>query len=224
MDWLRRLLEAWRTRRQAVVRRVVILRISGLEPALVDRYLDEGLLHYLALLADIGTRADCCEVRPKDIQLLALAAGKVGLRTVALASLLLSQPPDADAICAADLEQQERLIAALGHFRPGIVLCDFDMPARLTQFFGPDPTENQRHILRDVYARMDEVVGKAFSFVDDRTVLLVAISAPSDNGSATSPAAAGLLFSSRRLAATAASEILLPATLLGLFGPGADKP
>src|SRR3990172_12246885 len=55
MDWVRRMLGGWLARRQAKIRRVMVLRLEGLDPGQVDKYLDEGLLHSLALLADIGT-------------------------------------------------------------------------------------------------------------------------------------------------------------------------
>ena len=73
------------------------------------------------------------------------------------------------------------------------------MPARLKQLFGPQPDESQRFVLRDVYARMDEIVGKAFSFVDERTALLAVIRCPSVGEVAPTSASANLLFSSRRL-------------------------
>jgi hypothetical protein len=49
------------------------------------------------------------------------------------------------------------------------------MLAQLESLFGPTPDAEQRLVLRDVHVRMDEVVGKAMSFVDARTVFLAAI-------------------------------------------------
>jgi len=222
MDWVRRMLHGWRTSGRGGVRRVVVLGFAGLEPALVDRYLEQDLLHYSALLSDVGTRADWVDSRTLDAARLASAIGKFGVRTVALPSPHLSSPADMQAICAADRQQQDRLIAALARWRPGVVLSEFDMPAQLARLFGPDPDARERQVIRDVYARMDEIVGKAFSFVDDRTVLLAAIAGPRVAGASEQSAAAGLIFASCPLDAVGppgiAPGIELQATVLRLLG------
>ena len=213
MNWGRRLLENWRTGGRSRVRRVIVLGFNGLKPALVDHFLEQDLLHYSALLSDIGTRADWVDSWTLDVARLASAIGKFGVRTVALPSPHLSSPADMQAICAADRLQQERLIAALKRSRPGLVACDFDMPAQLARLFGPDPDDSERLVIRDVYARMDEIVGKAYSFVDDRTVLLAAIPSPT-----TAEVADGLLFASCPPDAVGRPESSLEATVLRLLG------
>jgi hypothetical protein len=66
-------------------------------------------------------------------------------------------------------------MAVLSRRRTQVVAAVFDMPLQLERLFGPHPQSDQQLILRDVYARMDEVVGKAFSFVDETTVLLAVV-------------------------------------------------
>jgi hypothetical protein len=218
MDWLRRLLAKWRTHGPVGVRRIIVLEIVGLEPALVDDYLEQGLLHHLALLCDIGGRAlfSNSALSAADGSL-CNAIGELGIRSIVLRPAAPRQPVDLAAICAADRAQQERLFAALARSRPAVVVGVFDMPARTERLFGPRPDENQRLVLRDVYARMDEVVGKAFSFVDTRTALLAVIRGQACGEPAPSSTRTGLLFSSRKLSrlgadrsdlATSISDIL----------------
>jgi hypothetical protein len=218
MEWVRRLIDGWRTSGQGRVRRVIVLGFAGLEPALVDHYLEQGLLHYFALLSDIGTRASWADSRPHDAARLAGAIGKLGVQAVALPSPHLSSPADLKTICEADRLQQERLIAVLTRSRPGIIACDFDMPAQLARLLGPDPDDSERLVIRDVYARMDEIVGKAFSFVDDRTVLLAAIASPNLARSDETSTTPGLIFASCAPDAIGTSEIALRATVLRLLG------
>lgn len=52
--WLWRLARGWGARSRAKVRRVVILGLDGLDPQLVDSFLEEGLLPNLAKLRDEG--------------------------------------------------------------------------------------------------------------------------------------------------------------------------
>ena len=115
------------------------------------------------------------------------------------------------AVCAADRERQESLYAALLSVRRGMVATIFDMPAqlnrRLTSIEDERRGEAWRLVIRDTYARMDEVVGKTLSFVDEQTVLLVV------------PAAVeGLLFSNIKLSASNAQWTDIGPTVLELLG------
>ncbi len=218
MAWLWRLLARWRTRRQSRVCHVVVVGFEGLEPALVDHYLEQGLLHNLALLGDVGTRAAWVDSRPFDAASLAATIGGHGVQVVLLPAQSAPGQENLTTICADDTAQQERLIAALARSRPGVVVCVFDMPARQQILSGPHPDEGQRIVLRDVYARMDEIVGKAFSFVDDRTVLLAAIPSFNVAGVATESAAQGLIFASCPLDVAGPAIVALPSTVLHLLG------
>ena len=222
MNWLWRWLESWRAGGKSAVRRVIVLEIDGLEPALVDEYLEQGLLHSLALLSDIGARVPLVNSPTYAIGgSICDALRKSGVRTVELLPLEPPKPTDLTAICAVDRGQQQRLFAALARLRPAVVVCKFDMPARLKQLFGPQPDESQRYVLRDVYARMDEIVGKAFSFVDEKTALLAVIRGESSGDVAPTSAETGLLYSSRKLSDSASEGAELAAVVTGLLNPPA---
>jgi hypothetical protein len=219
MNWLRRLLaNAW-TRDRGQVRRVVVVVLEGLKPALIDYYLEQGLLHNLALLSDVGTRILLRDLEIDLAEPLASAGVKNRLRTRVLRAMSIRNPPDLNAICAADRLQQERMITALSRARGGLVVAVFDMPLQLARLFGPDPTDDQRQITRDVYARMDEIVGKAFSFVDAATVLFVVVSRCDDGPTADRPSA-GLLFASCPAERLGSAEVRLPSAVLHLLGVG----
>lgn len=175
MNWLRNLLAAWRTKRTRGIRRVVVLKLVGLDLSRVDQYLAEGLLHYLALLGDIGSRARLEGANVLDVVSVAENLRFHGLRAIALANVPPASPVDLDRLCVADRAQQEQLICVLQRRQPCVVLCEFDMLVQLGLLFGPEPDADQQLILRDVYARMDEIVGKALSFVDEATALLVVV-------------------------------------------------
>jgi hypothetical protein len=98
-----------------------------------------------------------------------------------------------------------------------VVVGVFDMPARVEQLFGPRPDESQHLVLRDVYARMDEIVGKAFSFVDEQTALLVVVGAQRVGEVAPPSARAGLLFSSRKLSGLIAGKIEIESAIAALL-------
>ena len=218
MDWFWRLVGHWQSNGSNKIRRVIVLVIDGIEPALVDEYLEQGLLHHLALLGDIGGRTPLI-----NSAMLAAggslcdAVGELGVRSVELRSVVPRQPANLAAICAADREQQERLYTALGRSRPPVVVGVFDMPARVEQLFGTRPDESQRLVLRDVYARMDEIVGKAFSFVDEQTALLVVVGAQRVGEVAPPSARAGLLFSSRKLSGLIAGKIEIESAIAALL-------
>ncbi|MGD9633025.1 MAG: hypothetical protein AB7U97_07085 [Pirellulales bacterium] len=153
---------------------MVVLWLSGLDVARVDQLLEVGLLHYLALLSDIGVRVRVEGDAVVDFDSFVRRVRTIAPRTKALSPVPAAVPIDLDGICAADRAQQERLFAALDRRRPQVVACEFDMVAQLNRLFGSTPDEQQL-ILRDVYARMDENVGKAFSFVDEETALVAII-------------------------------------------------
>jgi hypothetical protein len=228
MEWMRRLLAGMRATATGRFRRVVLVVLDGLEPGLVELYLEQGLLHNLALLSDVGTRAVWINSRPLTLDNYAATVAKSGIRTTTLFPLSCPTPPDVEALCAADRDQQERLLAALLRGRSGLVLSVFDLPARLVQLFshGPDanPDAGQQQVLRDVYVRMDEVVGKAFSLVDDRTALVVGIPAQRFAEASADALAAGLVFASCRTDCIDPSGVTFPADLLRLMGVETGEP
>jgi hypothetical protein len=82
------------------------------------------------------------------------------------------------------------------------------MPWRVAQAFDPQSggfcDEDRKQVIRDVYLRMDEVVGKAFSFVDDETALLVVVADCARGQSFWPPFGRGLLFCNWKLAGAGA--------------------
>ena len=120
------------------------------------------------------------------------------IRAVAIPSVTLSPHPDLDVICAADQLQQEQMTSAVQRGRNRVVVCKFDMLRQLARLFGPRPSAEQQLVIRDGYARMDEVVGKALSCCDSETTLLVVI--PPNSGSPDSKLRPknGMIFSSHR--------------------------
>ena len=225
MDWFWRLFGRGRENGPSRVRRIIVLVIDGLEPALVDAYLEQGLLHHLALLGDFGGRGPLVHSATGAASGSLLdAIGKLGVPVVELQPVEPRQPADLEAICAADRHQQERLFAALARSRPTVVVGVFDMPARVKRLFGPRPDESQRLVLRDIYARMDEIVGKAFSFVDAGTALLAAIDASKTGEGASPSTSLGLLFSSRRLSRLDSAGIDLESAVAGLLRTPTGSP
>ena len=69
MDWVRRMFGGWRAKGQGRVRRVIVVGLEGLDPALVEEYLEQGLLHNLALLA---RRRHVCAARRDRVAALAV--------------------------------------------------------------------------------------------------------------------------------------------------------
>jgi hypothetical protein len=221
MNWLRSLLATLRSKRRGPFRRVIVLVIEGLEPSRVDDYLEQGLLHWLALLSDIGARAAWQDAPLFDARKLELRLTDARVRTTTLPASS-SSANDLAAICALDRQQQESLFAALTRRRAGVVLAVFDMPARLARLYGSQPSAEQQAIVRDVYARMDEIVGKAFSFVDDETVLLTAISPP-QSGDSPPGGNTGMIFASCPPEQLDSSEITHASTLLHWLGADSGK-
>jgi hypothetical protein len=170
----------------------------GLEPVALARYLDQGLLHNLALLNDVGGRNILASSNAVQFEVVRQEARRRGVRVVELAPPSNGESPDLAAICQNDELQQTRLIEQLSRRpRNDLVICTFDMPARFGRLFGSDPSESEQLALRDVYARMDEIVGKAYSFVGDSVVLAVAIGpGPDCHSECDAPPAATLFHSS----------------------------
>jgi len=179
MKLLRMIWDQGRGSRKVGIRRVVILILEGFDTVRGRRFFDEGLLHYLPLLADIGAQLSLPDATSTDIEAIATALRAAHLKVTVLPSEATSYQATMDGICNADRVQQKKLFVALRRHRCGVVICAFDMLARLERLFGPQPTVSELQILRDVHARMDENVGKALSFVDEETALLAVIPARS---------------------------------------------
>lgn len=215
MELWRRLFAIGRSTVDDRIRRVVVIVLEGLELDLVERSLEQGLLHNLALLSDIGTRVAFTKPQLNVVESLARVANTNSLRSVFLPAVSIAGAIDLRSICAADRAQQARLFAALSRRPPQIVGAEFDMPLQMARLFGPDPRADEQIILRDIYARMDEVVGKAFSFLDEQTALLTLIPGRHDSAVADGGFATGFLYASRPLplpkeAETSVSQLVLP--------------
>lgn len=89
---------------------------------------------------------------------------------------------------AFDIDQERQLMFfdALERVRCGLVACVFDAPDRIQHMFwrfrdeqhparGTDKSriDANRHVIRDMYVRMDELVGKTLPKIDDTTALVV---------------------------------------------------
>ena len=81
-------------------------------------------------------------------------------------------------------EREEMFFDALSRVRRGLVVCVFDGPDRIQHMFwrfleDDHPAlrngdrESHRHVIRDMYLRMDDLVGRTLKRLDDETVLLV---------------------------------------------------
>lgn len=173
MNLLRHFWEACWRRPTGRNRRVIVLVLLGFDWRRAEQYLDEGLFHYLPMFADFGARLQLQDEKAGDLEALSELLRAAGTQTVVLSAA--DADPDFDSVCAADRNQQDRLFALLNRRRAGVVIAGFDMLARVRQATGMHRLLDDPLILRDVYARMDEHVGKALSFVDDGTVLVVAI-------------------------------------------------
>lgn len=198
MKYLRWLNGSPREDRPASVSRVIALRLEGLVPALVLRYLEEGLFQHLALLIDIGTRIELEVDVATDLGTFCAAMRSHGVHAALLPAAPLPATANLEDICAADRLQQERLIAVLKGRRQRVVACEFDMVAQLGRLYGTRLNDQQQLLMRDVYARMDEIVGKALSFVDDGTVLIVVLHAADSDSEAEPSQSKNLAFSSCR--------------------------
>jgi hypothetical protein len=208
------LAEHWQKQGQGGLRRRILLEIVGLEPAAIDRYLGEGLLHNLALLSDIGQRARLDGSVATEIATLRATANQRGVRVIELTTALESGDSQLSTICRDDELRQTRLFEQLDRRPAGeLIICSFDMPARLRRLFGSNPSESEQLVLRDTYARMDEVVGKAFSFIDDSMALAIAVAPDQDCHSECDTPRFASLFMSRGLHSFAESPCMLHAAL-----------
>lgn len=214
-----RIIERLISKGQGGLQRRILLEIVGLEPAAVDRYLGEGLLHNLALLSDVGGRGRLVGTAAAEIAVLRATAGERKMRVVELSPALQGGDSQLSTICRDDESQQARLIEQLRRRPAGeLVVAKFDMPARLNQLFGCNPSESDGLVLRDVYARMDEVVGKVYSFIDDSVALAVVLAPQNDRQSICDAPQPALVFSSRVLNSTSDSAC----TLLAALFPSSD--
>jgi predicted AlkP superfamily phosphohydrolase/phosphomutase len=85
-----------------------------------------------------------------------------------------------------DEERQQMFFDSLERVKDGLIACVFDAPDRIQHMFwrfgdeshparGSDVAriEANRHVIRDMYARMDKLVGKTIASIDERTALVV---------------------------------------------------
>lgn len=106
--------------------------------------------------------------------------------TSSLSEGLMSEEAFLKAAMDIDQERQTMFFDALRRVRRGMVACVFDAPDRVQHMFwrfhdeqhparGADSRriEANRHVIRDLYARMDEIVGKTMSLVDRQSALMV---------------------------------------------------
>jgi predicted AlkP superfamily phosphohydrolase/phosphomutase len=106
--------------------------------------------------------------------------------TWSLSEGLMSEEAFLEAAYDIDQERQQMFFDALARVGHGLVACVFDAPDRIQHMFwrfadelhparGSDLSrvEANRHVIRNMYARMDELVGKTISSIDDQTALVV---------------------------------------------------
>jgi predicted AlkP superfamily phosphohydrolase/phosphomutase len=85
-----------------------------------------------------------------------------------------------------DQERQQMFLDALRRVPRGLIVCVFDAPDRIQHMFwrfadeahparGADigRIEANRHVIREMYVRMDQLVGKTMASLDDGTALVV---------------------------------------------------
>lgn len=106
--------------------------------------------------------------------------------TWSLSEGLMSEEAFLEAAYDIDRERQQMFFDTLRRVRQGVVACVFDAPDRIQHMFwrfheqshparGSDPAriEANRHVIRDMYVRMDELVGKTLASLDHDTALIV---------------------------------------------------
>jgi len=177
MNLLRHFWDTLLRRPSGKIRRVIVLVLQGFDSQRAEQYLDEGLLHYLPLLSDLGTQIDVCSEAAFDVDSCVGILRAAGTRVEMFAAMPTSAEANLDDLCVADRAQQEQLFALLRRRAGGVVVATFDLLSRIDRLFGSQPTSEQLLVIRDVHARMDEHVGKALSFVDSETALVVIIPA-----------------------------------------------
>ena len=173
MNLLRHFWDTLLRRPKDRVRRVIVLVLQGFDWRRAEQYLGDGLLHYLPLLSDIGAHFDVGSEAAFDVDTCVLCLRTAGTRVELLTSVPTAARANLDELCAADRTQQEQLFTFLRRRRSGVVVATCDLLSRIERLHGSQPTADQQLVIRDVHARMDEHVGKAFSFVDRETALVV---------------------------------------------------
>jgi hypothetical protein len=177
MNLLRHLWDTLLRRPSGRIRRVIVLVLQGFDWPRAEQYLGEGLFHYLPLLSDIGTHFELRSDAAFDVDSCVAFLRAAGIRVELFAGVPTSAEANLDELCVADRAQQEQLFTHLRRRRSGVVVAKFDLLTRIERLFGSQLTAEQQLVIRDVHARMDEHVGKAFSFVDRETALVVVIPA-----------------------------------------------
>lgn len=175
MTSLRTLWDRWRGKSPNLVRRVIVLVLEGFDLSFAERLWDEGLLHYMSTLSDLGARLELHGDESNSLAAAAASLRAAGVRVSSPQSCAATANANLDEICDADRTLQERLFKQLMRHPDGVVIATFDMLARIERHCKSRVLTDSPSILRDVHARMDEHVGKALSFVDESTVLIVAI-------------------------------------------------
>jgi predicted AlkP superfamily phosphohydrolase/phosphomutase len=106
--------------------------------------------------------------------------------TWSLSEGLMSEEAFLKAAYDIDEERQNMFFDALRRVPRGLVACVFDAPDRVQHMFWRfgDPShpargsdagriEANRNVIRDMYVRMDKLVGKTLASIDDQTALIV---------------------------------------------------
>ena len=103
--------------------------------------------------------------------------------TWSLAEGVLDEDAFLEQVGAIHDERQSMLLDALRRVRRGTITCVFDAPDRVQHMFWrfvePDHPAlagrpaTHRHVIRDMYTRMDRLVGRVLEKIDDDTVLFV---------------------------------------------------
>jgi len=106
--------------------------------------------------------------------------------TWSLSEGLMSEEAFLEAAYDIHHERQLMFFDTLRRVRNGLVMCVFDAPDRIQHMFwrfhdeshpagGVDHTriEAHRHVIREMYVRMDELVGKTISSINNETALIV---------------------------------------------------
>jgi hypothetical protein len=106
--------------------------------------------------------------------------------TWSLSERLMTEEAFLDAAYDIDQERQQMFFDALERVKHGMIACVFDAPDRIQHMFwrfgdeshparGADAgrSDANRHVIRDMYARMDKLVGRTIAALDDQTTLVV---------------------------------------------------
>ena len=106
--------------------------------------------------------------------------------TWSLSEGLMSEEAFLKAAYDIDEERQQMFFDSLQRVKRGLIACVFDAPDRIQHMFWRFGDESHpargsnvsridanRHVIRDMYVRMDKLVGKTISSIDDETALVV---------------------------------------------------